>query len=227
MKTTCTFVRALLLVASLLLSASLTTQAIKYFTGHARLLGITDLLNVNGEVNIPTFFSVLLLLTCSSLLGFVAYLKKTQRADYSLHWLILSLGFLFMAADEFMGFHERLNELTDQQVGLVGSTWLKYSWVIPGLFVITLIGISYVRFLQHLASTHRIRFMLAGAIYCTGIIGVEMLGAHHAALYSSFNFTYSLLSTLEEGMEMMGLILFINALIHYTREQYPHLRIRP
>lgn len=226
MKTTLVATRAFLLIAIMLVIASLTTQGIKYFTGHGSLMGMTRMLNLNAEVNIPTFYSVVLLLTCSALLGLIAYLKGTQRAPYTLHWQILSAGFLLMAADEFMSFHELFTGMTDRQLHLENSVWLKFSWVIPGLLVIALMGISYVRFLQHLHRTHRIRFLLAGAIYCTAIIGLETLGGHYVALHGADNFGYSLLTTLEEGMEMSGLILFINALLHYIAEQYPHIRIR-
>ncbi|HWU34482.1 MAG TPA: multidrug transporter [Methylovorus sp.] len=226
MKTTLVATRALLLIAITLVLASLGTQGIKYFTGHGSLMGMTHMLNLNEEVNIPTFYSVVLLLTCSGLLGLIAYLKGTQHAPYTLHWQILSAGFLLMAADEFMSFHELFTSITHRHLHLESSVWLKYSWVIPGVLVIGLIGISYVRFLQHLNRTHRIRFLLAGGIYCLGVIGLETLGGHYAALHGTNNFTYSLLTTVEEGLEMSGLILFINALLHYIAEQYPHIRIR-
>jgi hypothetical protein len=226
MKTTLVATRAFLLIAIILVLASLATQGIKYFMGHGTLMGMTRMLNLNAEVNIPTFYSVVLLLTCSGLLGLIAYLKHTQHAPYTLHWQILSAGFLLMAADEFMSFHEIFSSITHRQLHLENTVWLKYSWVIPGLLLIALIGISYVRFLQHLSRTHRIRFLLAGGIYCTAIIGLETLGGRYAALHGLENFGYSLLTTLEEGMEMLGLILFINALLHYIGEQYPHIRIR-
>lgn len=227
MKTTLVATRAFLLIAITLVLASLATQGIKYFTGHGSLMGMTRLLNLNAEVNVPTFYSVVLLLTCSGLLGLIAYLKHAQRAPYTLHWQILSAGFLLMAADEFMSFHEIFTSITHRQLHLENCVWLKFSWVIPGLLVIAFIGISYVRFLQHLSRTHRIRFLLAGGIYCTAIIGLEILGGRYAALHGVENFGYSLLTTLEEGLEMLGLILFINALLHYIAEQYPHIRVRP
>jgi len=227
MKTTLVATRALLLIALVVIIASLGTQAIKYFTGHGSLLGMTRLLNLNGEVNIPTFYSVVLLLICSVLLGLIAYLKRAQNAPYTPHWQILSGGFLLMAADEFMSFHELFTSITHRQLHLENTLWLKYSWVIPGLLVIASIGICYVRFLQQLGRTHRIRFLLAGGIYCSAIIGLETLGGHYAALHGVDTFGYSLLTTLEEGLEMLGLILFINALLHYMAEQYPHIRIRP
>ncbi|ADQ83288.1 hypothetical protein [Methylovorus sp. MP688] len=226
MKTTLVATRALLLIALTLVLASLITQWMKYFTDHGRLMGLTRLLNLDAEVNIPTFYSVILLLICSALLGLITYLKHTQKALYATHWYILSLGFLLMAADEFMSFHELFNGISPQ-LHLENSLWFNFSWVIPGVLLISIIGISYIRFLRHLERTHCIRFLLAGGVYCIAIIGVEILGGRYVALHGRDNFGYSLLGTLEEGLEMLGLILFINALLHYIAEQYPNIRIRP
>ena len=63
----------------------------------------------------------------------------------------------------------------------------------------------------------------AGAIFVGGAIGVEMLGGHWFVTQGRDNVTYVALQTLEETMEMMGIVVFIYALAEYLDE---HLDLR-
>ena len=52
---------------------------------------------------------------------------------------------------------------------------------------------------------------------------MEMLGGRSAASHGSDNFVFSMLATAEEALEMIGIILFIYALLNYLEEQYQGL----
>jgi len=44
-----------------------------------------------------------------------------------------------------------------------------------------------------------------------------MLGGYHAYLYDTNNFIYEILVTIEEFLEMLGVVVFIYALLAYLK----------
>ena len=100
--------RALGAVALLLILASFGVQLMVYLTGHDYIYGLVPLFHVDYERNIPTGFSVLLLLFAALLLAVITGLERSQAGSPMFYWASLSFGFLFMAADEGWSFHERL-----------------------------------------------------------------------------------------------------------------------
>ena len=52
-----------------------------------------------------------------------------------------------------------------------------------------------------------------------------MLGGYYYELHAGENLTYSLITTLEESLEMLGLILFIRALLDYLSAHFSEITI--
>lgn len=50
---------------------------------------------------------------------------------------------------------------------------------------------------------------------------MEMLGGRHDYLYGRYNATYALYYSLEETLEMLGLTVFIGALLQYIVTECP------
>lgn len=69
----------LVLFATLLIILSIGTQLIAYTTGHPSIHGIVPFFNLDGEINLPTFFSGLILLFASFILAIIFVLKKKVR----------------------------------------------------------------------------------------------------------------------------------------------------
>jgi len=68
--------------------------------------------------------------------------------------------------------------------------------------------------------------MAAAATYLGGALGVEMLGGRYASLYGTKTLAYSLLVAVEEGLEMAGSVLFIDALLDYLRRDVAGVALR-
>lgn len=58
---------------------------------------------------------------------------------------------------------------------------------------------------------------------------MEMVGGYHAGTQGEDNLMYNMISTVEEAMEMAGLVIFVQALLHFVARngQDCDLRIRP
>lgn len=186
-------------------------------TGHDVALGLIPFLDVNGEANLPTFFTVLLMLACVGLL-LVAWRCAAPSPSVGTHyWAVLACGFLIMALDEFTSLHERLSVPLRHLLPSGASGALHYSWVIVGALIVVSVGVYFFVFLRSLRLDTRRNFILAGAIYVAGAVVLETIGGALAASTGEATIEYTLVSTFEETLEMIGLLLFLRALLHHLR----------
>lgn len=200
---------------------SLTASFFKYVTSPLPGNQVNILMTFfyfDKEYNLPTYFSSIILFTAAALLGYIFHLKSGRKDSYSRYWAVLSLGFLFMSIDEYVGFHEILNISLQENTNLSTSLsgWLYFPWVIAGTGVVIAVGLLFYRFLLHLNPQSRKQFLLAGLLYVGGGIGFELVGGYLTANYGGREtFFYSLVSHTEEILEMAGVSYFIYALLLY------------
>jgi cellulose synthase/poly-beta-1,6-N-acetylglucosamine synthase-like glycosyltransferase len=207
-------------VAFLLVLLSTVGQFSTFLLGDGVLTTLAPLFYLDMEHNIPTYFSVLLILIAALLLAVIAKNAEKQRLPHGSKWAMLSFGFLFMALDEAFQFHEQLNIPVGKLLGDGSLGFFYFPWTIPGITLVIILGLVFMKFLLHLPAKTRLRFLIAATIYLGGAIGVELFGSQHAELYGYENLTYSMIATLEESLEMTGLIVFIWALMNYCFYNY-------
>lgn len=197
----------------LLFFANLIACFFKYIAGHPSVYGFVEKFYLSSEGNIPTYFSAIILLISSILLKIIALFKKNKNDTFSVKWSILSIIFLYLSIDEAANIHE-LTTLPLRRIFYLKGVFY-YSWVIIGIVFILIFSISYYKFLFSLPSKTKYQFLLAAAIYIGGAIGIEMLGGNYHYINQGNNLTYGLITTLEESFEIIGIIIFINALLRY------------
>lgn len=213
-------------VAFVLVLASIAGQLVRYLLGHDTVFGLIGLFYVDGERNIPTAFSVMLLFFAALLLASITILKNLSRDPYATGWAVLTFGFLFMAVDEESAIHAKLVEPVRKLLGEGPLGIFYFAWVIPGILLVCLLLLFYLKFLCHLPSKTRRMFLVAAILFLGGSIGIELVGGFYAELYGQRNLTYSMIATLEESLEMAGAILFVYALLIYIAESYTEVRFR-
>jgi hypothetical protein len=194
----------------------------KYYFDQDRFSGLIHLFDFNIENNIPTLFSSLILIFCSILLAFIASTHKKQDSSYY-PWAGLSLIFLFLSVDEIASIHERLG--TQFRTAFNTSGLLYNAWVIPYGVILVVFIFVYFRFLTRQTKSIRNLFVVSGTTYVIGALGFELLGGWQNDLYGSYNLTYSILYTCEEFLEMLGIVIFIYALLVYISKQFEPLVI--
>lgn len=184
-------------------------------------VSIARLTWVDEEGNIPAWYSASLLLLCSLLLATIAAAERQLRAPHPVGWLILSLIFLFLSLDESAQLHELSIQPLQDLLNPTG--FLYYPWVVPAAICIAVFLLGYRGFLARLPARTRWLFVAAGAVFVTGALGVEALSGKQALLHGQKNLTYHLIITVEELLEMAGVVLFIYALLDYISRQFPRL----
>lgn len=213
-------------MAILLVLASIGGQFSKFVLGHDYLKGLVPLFYMDNERNVPTYFSVLLMLFAALLLAVITILNRKQRIPHVSKWAILSFGFLVMAYDEAFFVHERLIPLVRTLLGDGNLGVFFFAWVIPGIILVLVLGLFFLRFLLDLPARTRMQFLIAAAFYIGGAIGGELFSGYYTDVYGAGNLTYSMIVALEESLELVGLIGFIWALLNYCVENYEEVRFR-
>jgi hypothetical protein len=97
---------------------------------------------------------------------------------------------------------------------------LHYAWIIPAGICVALFVLGYLRFLAKLPAKTRRLFLLAGAIFVGGALGIEAVSGKHASLHGEQNLTYHLIIAVEELFEMAGVVVFIYALLDHISRQF-------
>ena len=215
-----TILRILTVTAVFLLLASTAGQLAKYVLGHDTAYGLIHLFNVDDEGNIPTFFSSSLLLFASLLLALITTLKRKSNDLRWRQWAILSCALLYMAIDEASHIHELLYKPADWLLGDRLSQIISTTWVIFGIAVVVAFALSYLKFFFSLPPKTQRQFFSAAAIFLGGAVGMELVGGFYSGSHGMHNLQYAMLSTVEEGLEMGGVILLINALLTYVLDNY-------
>ena len=216
--------RVLGAITFFLVLASIAGQLTKFLLGHDYVKGFVPLFDVNQERNIPTFFSVLLLLGAALLLAVITRLKQNHRAPHVSKWATLTVGFVFMAFDEAFQVHEYLVAPVTKLLGDGHLGVFYFAWVIPGIALVFALGIFFLKFLLYLPPLTRMRFLIAGTIYVGGAIGFELIGGRYFELHRQLTLTYSMMATIEETLEMVGVIVFIWALLVYLADNHKEVR---
>jgi hypothetical protein len=169
-----------------------------------------SIFDLDEEESFGTWFSSLVLLSAGALLLVQARALRDRADRWFAWWLVLAIGFVTLSVDEVVGMHELMNSLMEDT-----------PWTVVGFAIFAVVGVSYLPFLWRYRWRTAGLFFLAGAVYGGGAVGVEhWTGADVNSLH------YNMWTTLEEGMEMAGVIIFVYALLdHMSRGQDTEVRL--
>lgn len=151
--------------------------------------------DLDAELKVPAFVSGLILL-CAAVAAFVAALWEESR--FRLPWRVLGLLFAFMAADEALGIHETLEDIT------------AVDWQTLYLPVMAIGGLAWLALLGHLRRTGApAALLLAGGLMwaCAGVLeAVQWTGPMERERAVD---GYGILMGAEELLELCGSACFV------------------
>ncbi len=165
--------------------------------------------DLDEEESFGTWYNSGLLLIAAVLFLHCARVLRTQGDVKHIWWLILGIGFCVLSMDEIAGMHEWMNSM-------LGDT----PWTVIGFPIFGVVGLAYLPFLWHHRWRTGLLFVLAGTIYGGGAVGME-----HFTDSDVNSLHYNMWTALEEGMEMLGVIVLIYTLLDHMRGT-PHRVIR-
>lgn len=216
-------VKYLVIIAIFFTVVSTGIQISKYVFDHRE--DWMDLFNLDRELNFPTWYSALSLGFCGVLLRIIALGKKQQGDRYASDWRLLAVIFGFMAIDEVISIHEIL--IIPEVSEALNLPWFLHSmWVIPGTAFVLWFARRFAQFVRHLPPKSRRQFISAACLYIGGALVMEMIGSHFAEAIGQQHILYAAIATVEEVLEMSGVILFIHALLFYLSQWTSRLTLQ-
>lgn len=205
----------LLGIVAVLIAASSAGQLIFYYAGHDHAFGFVPRFSLVQEANVPTWYSSTTLLVCAVLLGVVARVERKPGSRFTLHWKVLALLFLYLSVDEAAELHEVLIEPLRGTLNAGGL--FHFAWVVPAIVLLAVLGLAYARFLVHLPASTRRLFVVAASTFVGGAVGAEMVGWAWVESRGFHNLGSVLIWTVEESLEMLGIVVFVYALLHHLQ----------
>lgn len=183
-----------------------------FWIGDPNTFDFVRLFDLDMERNIPTVFSSSLLLIASFLFYLRSKVAGEKQTGLQGYWIGLCVVFAFLGFDEGAKIHEQVGDLTSEYFSIVNQYEI-FPWVFA--YGISLFGLTavYIRFFLCISRSLFKRLMIAAAIYLSGAIGFDMLGGYLSAHYGIASVPYSLAYTVEESLEMFGVIYLIDLLL--------------
>ena len=218
-----TVLKFVLLIIFCLVLLSTLGELYSHFGSDARFSRTVRLFFLDREKTIPAFYSSLALFFCGILLAVIAKGKYQKHDKYRRYWKFLSWIFVYLAIDENVGIHELTGAPVKNMLNISG--FLSYAWVIPGIILFSLFVLVYLKFVLSLPAKIKVLFISAAAIFVTGALGIEMIGANLHVLKGTDNWAYVMVFTIEETLEMVGIAVFMYALLEYLKQYVEPLKI--
>jgi hypothetical protein len=157
--------------------------------------------DLDGESNIPTWFSAAGLLACA---WFMLELRR-RASGLGMFALLLAAA----AVDEVAMVHEHVAAWLLANRGAVPPIAI---WVLGGALAAALGGIC-VPTLRRLPTLPRMRLIGSGTVFVSAAVGVEAIGQAWARHHGWHDATYTFLVLIEECGEMLGAALCLRALL--------------
>jgi hypothetical protein len=93
------------------------------------MYGMVPIFDLGREASVPAGYSALLLLTAAGLLALIARIERSREGRLWFYWAVLALGFVYLAADELVAVHEKLNRPLRDLLGVSDDVT---TWVVAG-----------------------------------------------------------------------------------------------
>ncbi len=201
------------MIISIALALGSFAYAFVGLTGHDNALGFLGLLDLGSERSVATYLSSVNLLVAAVLLFLLNRVRSQQQLPDARCWGFLSALFLLLSIDEAISIHEKFDGV---YVYLMNRGWIpqlldSHEWVPFGVLFVVVVGLIVIPMLRHV-NRETVRYMfIAGAIFITGALGFEFLGAvmlETGMVASKTESLYLGRRVIEEGLEMYGIAVF-------------------
>jgi hypothetical protein len=171
--------------------------------------------DVNGEGNLPAWFSVLLLGGVSLLLFATARIRRVKGLGAALEWSLLGWFVVAMSLDEMTSVHEFVGGKIDEQVHV--PLIAGYAWIVPGAIIAAGAALVGWRALRSLPAHTRRALVIAAAVFVAGALVLEVAEALLTDESGTFGTAPKLVTGAQELLEMLGTIMIAMTMLREVR----------
>lgn len=180
----------------------------------ASKMRIIGLLDVEAEKSFYTWYSVSLLFV-TGLMAFRQADAIGRNGPHHWRWLLISVIFVYLSADESLTAHEKLAKLGAMIVRPEG--FFRYAWVVPAMALVVVTVLPLLALVRDLPRRERLLTVASGLFYVGGAVGMEMIDGKISEIWGEETIPYQVINSLEEAMEVIGVLIFIHVLMSLER----------
>lgn len=199
-------------------------EAFVFLVGTETILQDLRHFALDAERNLGAWYSsalMVLIATCA----FFSWRKDPFPFSLSGYgWLVIAVVFAALSIDETVGFHETVDKPLRAHFELTG--FFFNPWVFFGAALVSAFALSMVPFILSLPRQVAALFVLSGAIYVGGALGMEPFDAFFESTYGIGSYQQVISTTIEEALEMIGLTLFLHANLIFMADARTTLLLR-
>ena len=203
--------RTLALIALVLVLIHSAVLGVYFYIDDPDVFDFVRLIDLDYEGNFPTLYSVFLFVVNGVLFWLIYRASNAANDSWAKYWFGLAIIFVYLGIDEGTRFHEEIGDLTENFIE--SSGYLYFPWVVPYMTLVVIAGLIYLRFFLSLSRDMQRRLIFSAVLFIGGAVGVEMISANQADLHGTSSISYSILYTIEESLEMAGLLVLANTLL--------------
>ncbi len=223
-----TLIRVLAVVAAGLVVVSLSVPLIRLGYGKQAWLPLIEVFYVGAERSIATWLAAALLGMAAVGAALLGERDAGESPRHAWAWRGLSLLLLLFSVDEVATIHERVGGKLESWFDFDGL--FRFAWVVPGIAVVIALACLFVPFLRRLPRSIARRLVIAGVVFVAGALGMEMVGGcivtQHGTDAMHESALYALIEICEEALEMLGVLILLDALLRCLESQSPEAACR-
>jgi hypothetical protein len=174
-------------------------------------------LDVATEGSLPTWYAVVTLLACTVMAGIIALDTRRRGRPFALQWWLVALAFGLLSLEEIIGVHSQATKVLGRLSDSLDTAVLLALLGIIGLVAVAIAVALFGRWFVALPGRWRKWFAIGGVVYLAGVLGSDAIGDYIISNYGDTSVAYIAVQTLEEGLEMVGVLIFIVMLLEYIR----------
>jgi hypothetical protein len=198
------------------LGGSVVQDIVVFTTGTAEKIWILD---VDSEDSLYTWLSTMLL--CGA--GLLAFVLSTHGDDAG-KWRTIGFIMFAMSIDEMLSLHEKLSHILSSTLPTSGPVF--FAWVIPAAILVIIVAVIFLPFVLRLPRRVATLIVIGAFIFVSGALGLEMVAGAFLSGEEDLTSTlqtpgYRIMTNLEEGLEGLGVIVFITALLIRCTQVFP------
>lgn len=168
------------------------------------------LFDVGAEANVPTWFTVVVMV--AGAVGALGAAILCWGGCRRSAWFFAALAVLLLAMslDEVASLHERLQGLGES---LIGGSAVHFAWVLPGTLIAGAIMAGLALGARAISAATRRRLLVALGTFFTGALAIELIGGQLFDAQGDRAVYVLLVISVEEFLEMLGVILVLRAVL--------------
>ncbi len=218
--------KRLVFVALFFLLLDVAATLFTHVTGHDHVFGLLALLDLDQERGFGMLYQVFLMFLGSSFFFALSVAARRGLAPVAA-WKFLGFVFFYLMLDEYAALHERLMPISRELFGQEGI--LYFAWILPYGLAAAALAVWALPAILRLPRAPRFYLILAGIVYVSGAVGMEGVSGWY--MYSlggesaSPDVVYYLLTAVEEGLEMAGVLLLLRGQLGLLRNAWESVEL--